>query len=220
MPYTHRTAKGVHTHPRVTQVVSKVLAKPALVDWAAGEAVRAMERGEPDPQRAHSRTARASAERGTMIHAYASSLLKGTQPSHIPDMGSWCAAVDEAWGSLQAGGWSAVAVEQGLVDCDARWAGTADAVLYNSRTDQTAVLDWKTAKRISNPYPEHWMQLAAYASMRERLDHAGYSSPIPWPQPDLLIVVQLCPPRQKIHAQALDLHLELHAVRTLYRWLS
>lgn len=149
--------------PSVTNVLS-MLAKPALVGWAAKVvAERAadlrntlplMERDEVVKvlKGAASRSASKAATRGTDIHAYLESRLHSIEPDDLDESAEPYRAAAESW--LENHVSETVAVETTMFT--PVYAGTADAVVEMG--DKTVLVDFKTSRAI---YPEAALQLAA-----------------------------------------------------------
>lgn len=193
--YKHVCGDGqTREHPRVTTVLGAMMAKPALMNWAANLVAEAAAKGEDKPERAHDRASRASAGRGTMVHGYAASVMHGRPATKLEGLEGYCEQVDTAWRRLEGNGWEVVAVEQPLVDCVTGWAGTADAILRKG--SETVVVDWKTTTDplYGRPFPEHLVQAAAYAAMRHTLDlQSGKDGDVPWNGVDHLCIIRLTP---------------------------
>lgn len=150
-----------------TTTICGQLDKPALVHWAFQQG-RLAERGEI---KSLYDTRDAAKDSGTIAHELFEQHLLG----NIPDRPFGLDEVAEA-------GWRAYdnavlwlsdtrlevqAHEQPLVSRTHRYGGTPDAVGTNSRGDWV-LLDWKSGG--SGLYPEHLLQMAAYARLLEECE--------------------------------------------------
>lgn len=160
-------------YPSVTTVL-KELAKPALQAWAAREVATfavtqkhawlqlpedsAIDLLKRSPYRSTSK----AADRGSIVHAALEAwLAEHTGQGAAPDVPAELAGyVDAAVDYLDSQVDDVLEVEATVYSDTLQTAGTFDllAVLKDGRT---AVVDWKTGKRI---YPETALQLVAYAS--------------------------------------------------------
>lgn len=176
----------------VTSIL-KVLDKPALVDWAAKEvAALAVDQHdritdmlatnpagvEPWLASAHRSTRDAAAARGTDAHYYAELLAKGADEVQIaPEHMASQPYVAAAAAFLDDFNVTTKLTETKVYSRAPRYAGTCDAVVTmgNPGHEVTAVIDWKTSKRI---YPEVAWQLAAYAQAGYYVAPDGTDQPV------------------------------------------
>jgi Holliday junction resolvase len=167
----YKLADGTRV-PGVTTVLGE-LAKPALIDWSAGEEragiLGCIKRGEEVPDYYFYKTKRDRAsDLGTIIHARIEAWHKGEElePDNIPaDL-----FVKSAFGFSRylawwaEGGFKLVGSERQLVSEDLRCGGTVD-VLAMAEAGLTLV-DIKSTKASKWwPYPETLAQVATYAEM-------------------------------------------------------
>ena len=189
-----------------------VLAKPALVAWAANSAADyAIDMWDdlalktPSERRAliagaHRRKKDRAAARGTQIHAWADALING-QPVEVPDEHLTVVMAFADW--WQASGFVAVhaeaavyAEEDDLLGC--AYAGRFDMLAEHPRYGVT-LIDWKTGRGV---YSEYAVQVAAYAAADmiqvEDPDHVG---PVDQAMPhcDTLAVAHIQPDGTTLH---------------------
>lgn len=176
----------------VTSIL-KVLDKPALVDWAAREvaALAVAEHSrigdmlatnpagvEPWLASAHRSSRDAAAARGTDAHHYAELLAQGAEEVQIaPEHMASQPYVQAAAAFLDDFNVTTNLTETMVYSREPRYAGTCDAVVTmgNPGSEVTAIIDWKTSKRI---YPEVAWQLAAYASAHNYIAPDGTEHPV------------------------------------------
>lgn len=167
--------------PSVTQIL-KVLAKDALVPWAAKlqseadkrEVEAWVEGGRIEPlDRVFKRTSQAwkkkqtdAADVGTEVHALVEAYSRGllgesVEMSSVSDEALLAYEGFVAW--AKEVGYRPVAVEARLYCSVHKYAGTADVIGYFDNIPELdgklTVADWKTAKGL---YPEHDLQNIAY----------------------------------------------------------
>ncbi len=201
----HRYRLDGRAVPSVTGCL-KVLAKDALVQWAANQAAdlavdmwddlaamplsqrRAMIAG------AHRRRRDRAAARGTQIHAWAEDLLAG-RPVEIPDEHTATVTGFARW--WEHAGFTDVVTEVAVFSDEDEYAGTAyagrfDAIAMHPRWGRT-LIDWKTGKGV---YSEFAVQLAGYAAAEwHQLED------VDWPAPliDTLAVAHIHPDGTSLH---------------------
>lgn len=162
-------AKGVTT-------VLSILAKPALIVWAAKMAAEYIENTleagvsydevqikefAKNAQWAHRSKKDSAADAGTMVHQWIQDYVEGKNPK-MPVHEGMKRAIE---GFLQ---WwiqqdvKVVQAEAKLCSPTLMLAGTADLVCYLN--GKLTILDWKTGSGI---YPEYLLQMGAYADMYE-----------------------------------------------------
>lgn len=149
--------------PGVTTVIGSNLAwnKQALMAWANREGLAGRDiRGDRS-------TAKLAADRGTAVHAMIEAATHGYDPDQVPDLlalGSTDYLLAQtAFGSFvrwqQDCGLRLVATEvYGIIE-ERRFGFCADALALR-HTGQLCLIDYKTGK---GPYPDHFIQVAAYA---------------------------------------------------------
>lgn len=168
MPYTLTTPDGqTVTYARVTEVIRKVFARPALHEWEIKGAVEHACRVGGDPAAAlrnFRRQNRQAADRGTRIHAYAAAILTGTTPPALLSSDKGYALAFTNWLADNHQRVFMTHVEQTLCSSWSEIADTADAL--GDRGGMRMVFDWKTVSRLTDaPYTDQVAQLGAYASM-------------------------------------------------------
>lgn len=178
--------------PSVTNVLS-MLAKPALVGWAAKQvatlaadlrhSLPSMEHGDVVTllKGAASRRSTAAAGRGTDVHQYLEYCLNGWEPEPLNELAEQYRYGAEMF--LENEQPELIASETTMFY--PTYAGTADAVVRLG--DRVALIDFKTSQRI---YPETSLQLAALWACE--LWHDG-SEEIPKVRVDDLITVRIDP---------------------------
>jgi hypothetical protein len=188
--------KGRHyTHPitgdlvpSVTNVLS-MLAKPALVGWAAKEvatlaadlrgSLGSMEHSEVVTllKGAANRRSTKAAGRGTDVHQYLEYCLRGWEPEPLDETAEQYRYGAEMFLEHEA----PELIEAEITMFQPLYAGTADAVVRMG--GRVALIDFKTSKGI---YPEASLQLAALAACE--LWHDGTDVIDPTPIDDLIVV--------------------------------
>jgi len=205
-PQTRRDQHGAgHSYvldgervPGVTSILSDGFPKPALVDWAAratagyafdnwerlagmgpAERLRSMEKGRFD------RTDEAKTI-GSRVHAYAAEILAGERVL-IPD--AYVGPVEQCLAFLDDYDVAELAYEAMVINRRWRYCGTLDLLATVNALDgsPTAVIDWKTG--LSGVYPEHALQVAAYAHAETFL--IGEGDEIAMPAVQVGLAVQL-----------------------------
>jgi hypothetical protein len=172
--------------PGATTLLGAVLAKPALVGWAArlvAEYVADKDRVWLEDLRADGREAlvdhlkgvpdrarNAAAERGTLIHSYAERVIAGEELEDTPELEPLWDHVQQAVYFLDEWGIEPLCVEAVLANRTHRYCGTADLVAVN-KWGAHAVYDYKTGD--SGIWPETALQLAAYLHAEAYLDEDG-----------------------------------------------
>ena len=171
-------ARKVGALPSVTSVL-RVLARPELLSWIVEQAVLAVltsprREGERDDEfvnrvlsieRVQDQERDKAAETGRRIHAACNDFFRGTTPD--PAWADWIKPVTDY---IQSQG-EYVCSETVLVGPD--YAGTTDLVIQ--RDTNYTIIDYKTTKRLpTRPWPEHRLQLSAYANaLHAKLERAG-----------------------------------------------
>jgi hypothetical protein len=167
----------------------KVLAKDALVQWAANTAadyaidswdsLAAMDLSQRRTMiaKAPSRARDTAAAKGTQIHAWADQLLQG-QPVEIPD--EYTAQVEGFAKWWEASGFTKIRAESMVWSEDDElggigYAGTFDLLAEHPRHGLT-LIDLKTGKGI---YSEFAVQLAAYAAAENHVIDGQDRTPRP-----------------------------------------
>jgi len=169
--YRHpKTGKLV---PSVTNVIGKVLAKPALPYWAAkvvAEQAVAMRDSLPNLDAAEAvdllkgapwRSSGRAANRGTTIHAYLEARLLGLEPMVLDGEALKYRKAAEAW----LDEWQPEVLATELTVFDKDYAGTGD--LWCKVDGVTRIVDFKTSKQI---FPEAALQLSALWGCRDTVD--------------------------------------------------
>jgi hypothetical protein len=191
--------------PSVTTLLGQ-LAKPQLVDWAgrmAGDYANDhwADLAAMPPSQRHALISRAhhaardkSAARGTHIHHLAEQLVAGA-PVDVPaDLVDTVTALAR-WLERQQFTHTAteVMVWSDHDDLDGSgYAGTADLIATHPRHGRV-VLDWKTGKGV---YPEHGVQVAAYADADHHVIDGDDTTA---PPVDTLLVAHLRPDGVALH---------------------
>ena len=138
-----------------TTVIKNLSKGDALVDWAARLAAAS---GDP---RAHTKVRDDASDKGTNLHAIferEGRLMRGEPVGPMPP-----ATEDELMALARGQKWAResefrpLAEEFRVYHVGLNYAGTVDMLGYVR--GQLVVLDWKTAAK---PYPEHYLQSAAY----------------------------------------------------------
>lgn len=158
VPYLAEDGKRV---PSVTTVIGRFKHADMLIRWAVKETREG---------RNYEETRDAAASAGTIAHALVESAIAGLPD---PDFSQ----VDPATLVKARRAFAGYMAWQRAVGADIRWSerrmvstklrvgGTPDA--YGIIAGQRALIDWKTSNAI---YPDHLIQLAAYAMMIEEVD--------------------------------------------------
>lgn len=154
----------------------QILAKPALIMWAAKKAGEHIEENLKPGQsldemeiadlirgavNAHRQKKDHAAEMGTKIHDWIERFVGGQNPT-MPINSQMKKAVQAFLGWYERVDCQPIQTEQKLCSPTLRLAGTADLVC--TLDGKTTILDWKTGSGI---YPEMFLQLGAYARMYE-----------------------------------------------------
>lgn len=191
--------------PSVTGCL-KVLAKDALVQWAANEAADlAIDMWDdlatmPLSQRraliagAHRRKKDKAAARGSQIHSWGEDLLAG-RPVEIPDEHTATVTGFARW--WESSGFTLLATERAVFSDADEFSGTAyagrfDALAQHPQWGRT-LIDWKTGKGV---YPEFAVQLAGYAAAEW---HQEGDEDVPAPWIDTLAVAHIHPDGTRLH---------------------
>lgn len=183
-PKRHRySVRGVHT-PSVTTILD-VLAKPALIGWAARmqreadmrdiraalgamdmDAVAALAAVEATPADAHRRVKETAADLGTEVHRLIESwcLRRIGVQSEEPGVSEDAAFVFAGWEEWAEGVRLTPLVLEGRIAHSSGYAGTFDFLGYAD--DVLVVADWKSSARI---YGEMELQVVAYAKAVEEI---------------------------------------------------
>jgi hypothetical protein len=160
--------------PSVTTVLS-VIAKPALINWAAKQGAKAVLK---DPVMYDTPQAAAGAiytidgqkatDRGRDAHAvaeaYAHAILKGEQDQFVSD-NAYFPSIRAFFEQIRP---EPLAIEVVLFSSVHQYAGTADLIAKVG--DKLALIDYKTSKFV---YEEYQLQLAAYANCDTGILHDG-----------------------------------------------
>jgi hypothetical protein len=175
--YTYNDAKLAG----VTTVLGKVVAKPALIGWAAKsvaafvadnpievEALRSAgrERMIDELKEAPYRERDAAADRGTEIHGYAERLVKGEEVEVPPALARY---VDSYIRFLDEWKPRPVLVEASVANLQWGYAGQLD-LAADLPNGERALLDLKSGKGI---YADHAPQVGAYRNAEIYLDDEG-----------------------------------------------
>lgn len=184
-PASHRYKLDGQWVPGVTTLLSKGIAKPFLVDWAAREVARfaadnleilnALDDADARYdllKSAHNRHRDKAAVRGTDIHAIAERLLHGHEveiPEHLTGYVDGYVRFLDTWQPTP------VITERPCASREHWFAGTGDAVIALPSGERLLV-DYKTGKRL---YGEVGLQLAAYAHAEFYVDEDGAEQPMP-----------------------------------------
>ena len=164
-----------HTLPSVTTILS-VIAKPALIPWARNTVLETVRRsllklqGAPippalldavieDARRSPHKVMAQAADFGTKAHALIAAILQGEKPEIPPELAP---AIESFKAWQKNAGLDIEFAETEVRSLAHGYAGTLDALAC--RGDRWVVLDWKTGNGI---YPEHALQVAAYAKAFE-----------------------------------------------------
>lgn len=158
-PESYKTSAGTKL-PSVTTILSAMVPKPALVNWAYNQGKAGV------PLYAERDKA---GDIGTAVHdAVEEYEFSGTLPQFdelardsIPKAVSAFNAYRQ-WRSFSS--FEVIAMEVPLVSERLGYAGTPDMIA--KRGDKLCLLDWKTSNAI---YPEYLMQLVAYGSLWQDL---------------------------------------------------
>jgi hypothetical protein len=164
---------GQHV-PSVTTIIRR-LDKPGLIQWAAEEAVKAMQRGATpeEARKAHVRIKDAAADIGNVLHDIAEHIQRGTEPSTdlvkklpVEDqlIASNCAIALKEWMAGQSFG--PADLERRVMSRELMYAGRCDR--FGPINGRLAVLDFKSGG--DKIYPETWLQMSAYEiAIREEM---------------------------------------------------
>lgn len=162
--------------PGVTSIL-KQLAKPALINWAAGMSSEhvlsnfreGMSRNDMEllcreAKGAHNRVRDKAANTGSRVHSYVESLFKGRELPRIEEEQAQNAIkAFEAW--LKTVSINVLDSERILFSKEHWYAGTTDIIAEIN--GQLTIADIKTSSGI---YDDMWMQLAAYTHALEEMD--------------------------------------------------
>ncbi|ALJ20401.1 hypothetical protein [Microbacterium sp. No. 7] len=155
----------------VTKILSLGMPKPALINWAAGEAAQlAWEKRDElatapytefiqTVSKAHERKRNSAAVKGTAVHAYGQRLVHGERVEGIPD--EVAKKVDQYVRFLNE--WQVVPVvtEAAICNLDAPYGGTLDLIFTSPLFPGRVFLaDIKTSRAV---YGETALQLEGYA---------------------------------------------------------
>lgn len=192
-PTTLRHARKMNLLPSVTTIL-RVLDKPALTAWKIEQAVLAVmttprQPSEPDDifiervlktDKEHDKERDKAAQLGTDIHAAIEAGLRGLPiPPHLT---VYADPVVEAVGQLGAVLWS----ERVLVG--AGFAGKSDCGIGTMKGN--VIVDFKSTKTLPKEcYPEHRLQLAAYA--RPALATRAFNAYISTTEPGKIAVCEV-----------------------------
>lgn len=136
------------------------------IGWSTENLIRWANRQGLDGIDIRSARGRAAASIGTLVHAVIEAEVLGTAPPDIPE--EYKARVDQGLQTFQR--WrrqtqiEIVATEVYGVDEEYKAGWCVDAITKES--DGLGVMDYKSGK---GPFPEHFIQVAAYAHFFERL---------------------------------------------------
>ncbi len=176
--YQRTNEKPSHHFPGVTGFLS-VISKPKLVGWAKREALNHVENallnrlnGSPecsvllneqwiadlmkDATKKPDKIKDEAADLGTQAHAFIDLIVHGKEPESVPEPIQAAVSSFKSW-------WKQSGIELVLGDTKVAslihgYGGSLDAL--GRRQGDFIILDWKTANGI---YPEHGLQVAAYA---------------------------------------------------------
>ena len=169
-PTTLADARKLGLLPSVTNILA-ILDKPALTEWKVRQAVMAVVTAPDVPgeaidakivrvlEREQQQDEEAAKARdfGTMMHAELEAIALGLGATN-PEVGYHATRIFEALTSEHG---EPEAVEKVVVGCG--YAGKADLILDS--IGYRTVVDYKTTTRLPKaPWPEHALQLAAYAA--------------------------------------------------------
>jgi hypothetical protein len=175
-PNSHRYKYDGQWVPAVTTILNR-LAKPALIQWAADQAVEHIIRECPRidenvdqgeyrvfsdqleaARKAHAKTRDAAGDVGTALHEYARARLAGEKVA-LPDADEPTQKVVAAFEEWRAGHEIIpLGLERRVYSLKHNFAGTCD--FFGTIDGRLCVLDFKTGKAI---YDEFWLQTAGYA---------------------------------------------------------
>lgn len=171
--------------PSVTTILS-VINKPALISWAANQAVDFMaENIKPgqsldevqlqqlfnDARKAHTKTKQNTADIGSMVHDWISRFIRGEKPE-MPINEQLKSSINNFLDWKEKHGVKFLLSEQPVYSKKFNYCGTLDFVAH---IDNNLFLgDIKTSNAI---YDEYWVQLAAYGVARsEEFPEEDYKS--------------------------------------------
>ena len=104
--------------------------------------------------------------RGNWTHAYAESVLLGTEPPADPEgiYREWAKGVDDCWLLKDC---EVLATEFQLVDKRGRYAGSYDALIRTAKTKKVSLVDFKSVSSVKSMKTRKpaTAQLGGYASM-------------------------------------------------------
>lgn len=180
--YTIAMADGSKVGPlkSVTGVLG-IIAKPALVPWAAREAANyfkteilrlgrsaldpaMLEQISKDAANAHRKKATDAASLGTMAHNICESIIKGEEPADIPVELTSAIHAFKAW--RLSSRVEIVATELAVASAEHRFGGRLDAIGYSQEKDEWRIIDLKTSGAV---YQEHSYQCGGYAIAFEEM---------------------------------------------------
>lgn len=122
-----------------------------------------------------------AAARGTTIHDHADRVVQGLTPEGVtPELAGPVAAVGRWWA---ASGWTLRLSEAYVVNPTLGYGGTFD-LLAKDAEGRTVIADYKSGRT----YPEHRLQLLAYASA-EWVTPQGSAVSYPMPQVDRYVIL-------------------------------
>lgn len=192
-PKSHRYALDGTRVPSVTTIIGNSTPKIGLRYWYAREAahwaannIDLLQTTDVDAWIKQAAGAADSnrdrkAERGKSVHQHAHDLLEG-QADVPPDQ---VKIVEQAARFLERWGVDEIASERPCANTELRYAGTFD-LLARLRGNVLWLLDYKTG---DNLYPEHGLQLAAYAGCD--IYQRDEETDVPFPEVDALGIVHL-----------------------------
>jgi hypothetical protein len=154
----YRTAAGARV-PGVTTVNKNIgWSTENLIRWANRQGLKGIDIRAPGGSR--------EADVGTLVHALVEAEINGAPPPAIPEQ--YRAQAEQGLASFQR--WlrqtriEIIATEAYGVDEEYRAGWCLDAL--GLEEDGVSLLDWKSG---GGPYPEHFLQAAAYTTFVERL---------------------------------------------------
>lgn len=122
-----------------------------------------------------------AATRGSTIHDHADRIVQGKVPLNVaPELAGPVAAISEWWA---ASGWKLRLSEAFVVNTVLGYGGTFD-LLAKDEQGRTVIADYKTGRT----YPEHRLQLLAYASS-EWVTPQGSKVSYPMPPVDRYVIL-------------------------------
>jgi hypothetical protein len=176
--YAFNEARHIHTYDGkpmhgVTSILKSWGDPGSLINWAAGQAVDAIERGETpeDARKAHLKVRDKAGDKGKEVHALLEEAMNQWIERGVrPEMGD--AVVDSVTSWMLSAGYTPLRSEFPVYNLDLWYAGIMDAVV--EQNGKRFIMDFKTSGSVQTKY---FYQCGAYSlaiqNMKKEADVAG-----------------------------------------------